>query len=64
MKEGIVPVPQYLPFAERDDNVFTVQGVIAFFGSQGGGGETTVSVSLLMEHFYRAKYSTIFMVRV
>jgi hypothetical protein len=39
MKEGIVPVPQYLPCAERDDNVFPVQEVITFGGRRSGGGE-------------------------
>ena len=53
MKEGTVPVPPDRPWAERDDNVVPVQElnypvqelyyfykVIAFGGSQSGGGET------------------------
>ncbi len=49
--------------ALSDDDVFPVRGS-SHRGSHSGGGETPVSVSLLMEHFYRAKYITIFMVQV
>jgi hypothetical protein len=48
MKEGIVPVPQYLPCAERDDNVFPVQEVITFGGRRSGGGETPESVQVFL----------------
>ena len=43
-----MPVPQYLPCAERDDNVFTVQGVIAFGESRSGGDETPESVQVFL----------------
>jgi len=48
MNEGIVPAPQYLPCAERDDNVFPVQEVIAFGGSRSGGDETPESVQVFL----------------
>jgi hypothetical protein len=37
MKEGIVPVPQYLPCAERDDDEVPVQVVSHFGGAPAEG---------------------------
>jgi hypothetical protein len=48
MKEGTVPVPQYLPSAERDDNVFPVRVLSHLGGRRSGGDETPESVQVFL----------------
>ena len=48
-----MPVPPFRP-ALSDDDVLPVLE-LSHRGSHSGGGETPVSVSLVMEHFSRAK---------
>jgi len=49
-----VPAPHTAP-ALSDDDVVPVRG-LSHRGSHSNGGETPVSVSLLMEHFSRALF--------
>jgi hypothetical protein len=49
MKEGTVPVPHTAP-ALSDDDVAPVWG-LSYRGSHSGGGETPMSVSVVMEYF-------------
>jgi len=52
MTEGTVPVPHTAP-ALCDDNLVPVGGY-RIRGSHSGGGETPMSVNLVIEHFSRA----------
>ena len=53
--KGTVPAPPFGPCAQRDDNVIPVHAVSHFgWGSRSGGGETPVSVQLVISHFSRA----------
>ena len=52
MKEGTVPCPPHAAPALSDDDVAPLRE-LSHRGSHSGGGETLLSVSLVIEHFSR-----------
>ena len=59
MKEGIVPVPPNTPPLRVAMMIYYLFGVIAFGGGHSCGGETPVSVKLVLSHFSKSYQSRV-----